>query len=166
MAYNVSTDNTDMLKELINGSCMKWEPGDRKDWLQFGKMLSGNLNFKLGTDESSKLLDSIAFCNYLQIPDIALDSRQGKDKESLYVYSENIFKEYMAEANPDKIIVWGTHAYKYVKKLGTNIDDRHCIIETPFCRKVDVLRINHPCIVAKGEYEVIMREIKSFIQKN
>lgn len=163
-AYNVSTDNKKMLEALIDGSCMKWKPLDRKSWLQFGKMLSGNINFNLGTEESSRLLNSIAFCNYLQIPDIALEKRQGKDEEELYIFSEIIFKEYLDEAKPDKIIVWGTHAYKYVKKLGKNIDDRHCTIELPSCDKIDVLRINHPCIVGTGGYEVTIKVIKDFIQ--
>lgn len=165
MAYNVSTDNTDMLKELINGECMKWEPGDRKAWMQFGKMLSGNLNFNLGTEQSSKLFDSIAFCNYLQIPDIALDNRQGKDEECLYVYSENIFKEYLEEAKPDKIIVWG-EPYKYIKKIGTELDDRNCRIVSPLYGKIDVLKINHPCRVERGGYIEINKRIKAFIQKN
>lgn len=154
-----------MLGQLINGKCMEWEPRDRKAWLQFGKMLSGNLNFKLGTDESSKLLDSIAFCNYLQIPDIALDNRQGKDEDSLYVYSENIFKEYIAEAKPDKIIVWGT-PYNYIKKLGTELDDRYCIIESSLYGKIDVLKINHPSRVETGGYDEMIKRIKAFIQKN
>ncbi len=166
-AYNISTDNIEMMKELVTGTCMNtWTPRDRKSWLQFGKMLSGNNSFNLGTDESSKLLNSIAFCNYIQIPDIALEKRKGKDAEDLYIFSEKIFKEYLEEFKPDKIIVWGIHAYQYVKKLGNSIDERHCIINLPSYGKIDVLMINHPCIVGKGGYEAIMKELKSFILKD
>ena len=174
MAYNVSTDNTDMLKELISGECMEWEPRDRKAWLQFGKMLSRNLNFNLGTEQSSKLFDSIAFCNYLQIPDIALDNRQGKDEECLYVYSENIFKEYLEEAKPDKIIVWGEpidgrfiHRVQFIlqalKREGF-IMRHHCPQQQdPQCRGLHIMLLQ-PCYVFTLVFHCSCLTLKSIHQ--
>ena len=98
--YTSTDENVEMLKELCNGTCMNWESYDRKSWLQFGKLLSGDLTFALGTKDSSDLWQSIAFCNYLQVPDFNLDARHGKDEEEYYHYSEGVFQEYLEECKP------------------------------------------------------------------
>lgn len=160
--YLNENENEDELKELINGVCMKWETGDRKCWLQFGRMLTGNISLKLDSIEASELWKSIAFCNYLQIPDYNLESRQGKDKESLYIYSESIFKEYLEESKPDKIIVWGI-PYPYIAKLGIKINDNRCKIVLSNGIEADVLRINHPSRLETGGYDVTIKKIKDFL---
>lgn len=165
LEYTYDKDNVEMLESLCSGDCMKWNASDRKSWLQFGRMLSGDLSFTMGGKESAELWNSIAFCNYLQIPDYHLEARQGKDKEEFYVYSEIIFKEYLEEVTPDKIIVWGKHAYPYIAKLGSKIDDHHCKITMLSGHTIDVLRINHPCIVGKGGYEQSIQNIKNFMLK-
>lgn len=165
LEYTYDNDNVEMLESLCSRGCMKWKASDRKSWLQFGRMLSGDLSFMLGEKQSAELWNSIAFCNYLQIPDYNLAARQGKDKEELYVYSEIIFEEYLEEIEPDKIIVWGIHAYPYIAKLGRKIDDRHCKITMPSGHRIDVLRINHPCILGRGGYEQSIQNIKSFMLK-
>ena len=163
LEYTYDEDNIKMLEELCSGDCMKWFPTDRKSWLQFGKMLSGNLDFALGGKQSHDLWNSIAFCNYLQIPDLNLEARQGKDKEELYIFSETIFKEYLDRIEPDKIIVWGKHAYPYVAKLGERINDRYCKITLSSRNSIDVFRINHPCIVGRGGYEKSIQQIREFL---
>lgn len=164
MEYTSDNDNVEMLDELRTGKCMTtWEAKDRKAWLQFGKMLSGNLGFELGTEQSCNLLNSLAFCNYLQVPDFNLEARQGKDKKELYIFSESILKEYLDEIEPDKIIVWGTHAYPYVAKFGDKLDDRHCKITMLSGHTIDVFRINHPCIVGRGGYEKSIQQIREFL---
>ena len=164
--YTYDNDNIEMLNDLCTGKCMTtWEAGDRKAWLQFGKMLSGNLGFELGTENSCNLLNSLAFCNYLQVPDFNLEARQGKDKEELYVFSESIFKEYLDEITPDKIIVWGNCAYPHIAKLGKIIDDHHCMITMPSGHTIDVLRINHPSRVGAGGYEQSLLQIKEFLKR-
>ena len=165
LEYTYNKDNVEMLKQLCNGTCMKWEPYDRKSWLQFGKMLSGNRAFMLGTKESSDLWESIAFCNYLQIPDFNLEARQGKDKESLYVYSKKVFNEYLEEIEPDRIIVWGKYAYPYVSELGEKIDDRHCIITLPSGKSAYAFKINHPSRIGRGGYELVIHQIDSFLKQ-
>jgi len=163
--YLEENDNIGMLTELCTGDCMNWMPTDRKAWLQFGKMLSGNLGFNLGTEQSCNLLNSLAFCNYLQVPDFNLEARQGKDKEEFYIFSESIFKEYLDEIEPDKIIVWGTLAYPYVAKFGDKIDDRHCKITMHSGHTIDVFRINHPSRISVGGYEQSIRQIKEFLMR-
>ena len=163
LEYTCDNDNIEMLEELCSVDCMKWEASDRKAWLQFGRMLSGDLSFTLGGKQSADLWNSIAFCNYLQIPDYHLEARQGKDKEELYIYSETIFKEYLDEIRPDKIIVWGKLAYPYIAKLGKQIDDCHCIITLPSGHAIDALRISHPCRVRNG-YKYAIQQINDFMQ--
>lgn len=161
--YNIDTDNIDMMNEYISGECMKWKASDRKSMLQFCKMLSGNLDFKLGTGQSADLLNSFAFCNYLQVPDFNLVGRQGKDEEKLYEDSKSIFNEYLEEIKPEKIIVWGNHAYHHIVKLGKRIDDRKCRITMQTGHIIDVLRINHPCVIGRGGYEQSVKQIKEFM---
>lgn len=161
--YAEDNDNIEMMEAYCSGDCMKWPSRDRKSWLQFGRMLSGDIAFQLGTKQCRDLLNSLAFCNYLQVPDFNLEARQGKDKEDLYIYSETIFNEYLDEVKPERIIVWGKHAYPYIAKLGKQIDDRHCIITMPSGLVIDVLRINHPCIIGKGGYKYVIQQIKDFM---
>ena len=162
--YNIDTDNIEMMKEYISGDCLEWKASDRKSMLQFGRMLSGDMEFQLGTEKSKDLLNSFAFCNYLQVPDFNLVGRQGKDKDELYEFSESIFWKYLNDIMPDKIIVWGNHAYPYIAKLGERIDDRHCTITIiEFNHKIDVLRINHPCIIGRGGYAQSINEIREFL---
>jgi hypothetical protein len=165
LKYTNDNDNCEMLKELCTDECLKWEPTDRKSWLQFGRMLSGDLGFELGSQQSKNLFNSIAFCNYLQVPDFNLEAKQGRDKEELYIYSRPIFKEYLEEAKPDKIIVWGTEVYPYIVEMGKKIDDQHCTIILSSGHIIDVLQINHPCRVARGGYEQSIQNIKDFILK-
>ena len=153
----------DMMNEYISGECMKWKASDRKSMLQFCKMLFGNLDFKLGTGQSADLLNSFAFCNYLQVPDFNLVGRQGKDEEKLYEDSKSIFNEYLEEIKPEKIIVWGNHAYHHIVKLGKRIDDRKCRITMQTGHIIDVLRINHPCVIGRGGYEQSVKQIKEFM---
>lgn len=157
--YPNDNDNIEMLNELINGSCMKWGSKDRKSWLQFGKMLSGDLGFSLNPQQSAELFNSIAFCNYLQVPDFALERRQGPDKNEIYEYSKSVFVEYLNDIKPDKIIVWGKFAFEYISKLDT-FDKNQCKIGDS-----DVLKINHPCIVETGGYDKMIRVIKDFLTK-
>ena len=160
--YTSTDENVEMLKELCNGTCMSWKPNDRKSWLQFGKLLSGDLAFALGTKKSTDLWQSIAFCNYLQVPDFNLDARQGKDEEEYYHYSEGVFKEYLEECKPDKIIVWG-EPFKYISRLGNFINECQCQLNILTDKTIDVLKINHPCRIEKGGYDVEIKKIKDFL---
>lgn len=164
-SYNYDEDNRDMMGALINGKWREWEPHDRKSLLQFGKMLTSNYTFQLGTEESNKLWNSLAFCNYLQIPDFNSETRQGKDKEYFYLFAESVFKEYLNEAKPDKIIVWGKIVWPYIVKMGTPIDDGRCIIHLESSKPIDVLSIYHPSRLGIGGYPVIMKRIKDFLQE-
>lgn len=155
-----------LMKELITGVCMEWEPSDRKSWLQFVRILTGNRSLMLGTQESANVLNSIAFCNFIQIPDFNLEERQGKDNEIYYQQGLKIFMENIEEAKPNKIIVWGNYSYPYISSLGKEIDKDRCLITLLSGEKVDVLRIPHPCRLPKGGYDYIIPVVSSFINDN
>jgi len=163
--YTYNQDNVELINSLIDGTWKEWENStDRRSYLQFGRMLSGDRYLELDSEKSIVLWQSIAFCNYLQIPDFNLNARQGKDKEDLYLYSERIFQEYLEECKPDSIIVWGRYAYPYVAKFGENDDGKHCDIILGTGKISKVFRINHPCRVGRGGYQREIDEISEFLE--
>ena len=164
--YDCDNDNCEMIQSLIDGTWEKWlleDPYSTKSLKQFGRMLSGNRFLEMGSEESNLLWSSIAFCNYLQVPDLNLKERQGKDEETLYRYSERIFQEYLEECDPDRIIVWGVHAYPYIAQFGINNDGTHCDIILASGKVAKVLRISHPSRV-RGGYNKVIPEITEFLK--
>ena len=166
--YDCDNDNCEMIQSLINGDWKQWlteDPYSVKSLKQFGRMLSGNRYLELGSEESNLLWSSIAFCNYLQVPDLNLNERQGKDEEALYLHSEKVFIDYLEESHPERIIVWGVHAYPYVAKLADQIDGRRCRIRLNSGEFANVLRINHPCRIGKGGYKAAITLIDDFLSE-
>ncbi len=162
--YTYDQDNVELMDSIITGKWKGWKNiTDRRSYLQFGRMLSGKRNLELDSEEGINLWRSIAFCNYLQVPDFNLNARQGKDKEELYRYSERIFHEYLEECEPDRIIVWGRYAYPYIAMFGAHNDGTHCDVILASGKVAKVLRINHPCRVGRGGYQSVIDEITEFL---
>ena len=165
LEFEYENNFNDLMQELIDGRCMNWDTTDRRSWLIFGRILTGDRTFSLGTEKSASLWESISFCNFLQIPDYNLVDRQGKDREEYYLQALTIFKEYLEEAKPNKVIVWGNYSFPYISSIGTPIDNDKCLITLASGEVVEVLKIPHPSRVPKGGYDSIIPFISKFINE-
>lgn len=160
-------DNIELMESLTNGEWKEWPKNEEdrnptRTYLQFARMLSGNHSLTLGSSDSDKIWKSIAFCNFLQVPNFRRQI-MGEEERRIYDYSKEIFEEYLYDAKPDHIIVWGVHAYNCVKSISSDtIDERHCLIKLNTGDVVQVIRINHPCIVSDG-YEKAHQRLKQFL---
>ena len=163
--FNYPLEDVKSIEALTDGTWESWDPSDRKSYLQFGRMLTGDT--RLSMDGMVDLWKSIAFCNYLQVPDINLADRQGRDEDYLYEMAKPIFLDKLLEAQPEKVIVWGvdTPSFKYIKNaLGVSTLE-HEFQVTFNNRKIDFLNIPHPCRLPQGGYDVVIAKIKEFLEK-
>lgn len=163
--FTYEYEDVDSIKALINDEWRIWRPSDRKSYLQFGRMLTGDRSLTM--DKMEDLWKSISFCNYLQVPDFNLPKRQGNDEWVLYEKAKGVIRDKLLDARPDKVIVWG---------VGNPSCD--CIksvfgVETPECefqiildgRTIVFLNMRHPSRLPKGGYGLLIPKIKAFLEK-
>lgn len=163
--FTYEYEDVEAIMALLNGQWRQWDPRARKSYLQFGRMMIGDKSLTI--DVMVDFWKSIAFCNYLQVPDFNLPNRQGNDAYFLYEHSKHIFKNKLLEAQPDKVLVWGIDnpIFDCIKSvLGVETDGKEFQYSL-YGQKIDFLNIEHPCRLPKGGYDGIMQTIKEFIKK-
>ena len=163
-----SNQNNAQMKEVINGFICdngeKWRSSDRRSHLKFARTLLGR-DFNPNNSSWGIFWNSLAFCNYLQVPDIDLKNRSGKDKEFRYKEAQIAFREYLYELRPqpDIIIVWGVNVYPHIESMAsTIIDSRHCILSLTKLNPINIVCINHPCQAGYDKNRKLLEPVKLY----
>lgn len=168
--HDYCEQNNDLMGDVVRGfkniEGKAWDDNRKKNsHLKFARTILGN-NQISGNELIFKFLwERVAFCNFLQVPDIDLGANLGKDKTYRYEMAKKAFKEYMYELvpQPDKIIVWGKNAYPYIASMAENIiDDRYCILKLDSLNPIEVIRINHPSLAGYEFNRRLLERINLF----
>lgn len=161
--YSYTGDNKELMETVLQGGYHK-EDGQRdpnRAYKMFARLLSRNNQLELSSDESKFLWNSLAFCNYLQVPSYNFNGKtvMGKDCPEYYEKSLPIFLEYLNDIEPDIVIVWGSYTFPYICRLGNRITDYHLVVSLSSGKKVDVIKIRHPSRIKYTEAEKILSEV-------
>lgn len=161
--YSYKQDNIELMEAVLKGGYPK-EDGFRDPnmaYKKFARLLSRNRHLELTTEESKCLWNSLAFCNYLQVPSYNFNGKTvtGKDRPEYYEQALPIFQDYLYEIEPAVVIVWGSYTYPYISRLGHKINDHHSVITLPSGWKIDVIKIRHPSRIKYAEAEKILSEV-------
>ncbi len=162
--------NKELIQEVTlgfkgtNGS--PWRGRDHISYLKFSRLMTGDYGLQKEDDRFKAFWERIAFCNFLQVPDLNLPGRSGKDKDEYYQKGKAALKEYIKEFEPDVIIVWGKHAYPHVITVYDEhrvINGHHCILNRPDMKEknIDVIQIVHPCVTG---YDTARRRINEALR--
>lgn len=161
--YSYTQDNIELMDAVLEGGYPK-KDGQRDPnmtYKKFIRLLSRARQLELTANESKIIWNSLAFCNYLQVPSYNFNAGivQGKDRPEYYEQALPIFQEYLYDIEPDVVIVWGNYTYPYITRLGSKINDHHLVITLPSGWKIDVVKIRHPSRIKYAEAEKILSEV-------
>lgn len=162
--YSYTQDNIELMEAVLKGGYPK-KDGLRDPnmaYKKFARLLSRNRQLELTSEESKNLWNSLAFCNYLQVPSYNFNGEtvMGKDRPEYYEQALPIFQEYLNDIEPEVVVVWGGYTYPYISRLGTKIiTDYHAVVVLPSGWKIDVIKIRHPSRIKYIEAEKILSEV-------